>query len=153
MNLMPATLTLMLVQQLFGRPGFQHNPAFETEANHYFASHCTCASKLFGSDGPRSPYLLRNFAHTNERQSFDRLLATRMGVMAATSLLAGKSGEMVALRGSELELYPLADAVKQLKPLDMSLLQISEVMDSTPVTPDPVVTALPPWQGTAKNLC
>ena len=60
------TLTMMLVQDLFNRPGFQHNPAYETEANHYFASHCTSASKLYGLDKPSEPYLLRNYAHTND---------------------------------------------------------------------------------------
>ncbi len=65
-NDLSATLTLMLVQHLFDRPGFQHNPAFETEANHYFASHCTSASKLLGTAGPQQPHLLRSFAHTND---------------------------------------------------------------------------------------
>lgn len=60
------TLTLMLAQSLFDRPGFQHNPAFETEANHYFASHCTSASKLFGINKPREKVLLRNYGHTND---------------------------------------------------------------------------------------
>jgi len=58
--------TQMLGQLLTGRPGFQHNPAYETERNHYYASHCTCATKLTGPDGPSSSFLLRRFAHTNE---------------------------------------------------------------------------------------
>jgi len=61
-----ALYTQLLGQLLIGRPGFQHNPAYETEKNHYYASHCTCASKLRGPDGPEMPYLLRRFAHTNE---------------------------------------------------------------------------------------
>ncbi len=65
-NDLSSTLTMMMVQHLFDRPGFQHNPAFETEANHYFASHCTCASKLFGTTKPPEEHLLRNFAHTND---------------------------------------------------------------------------------------
>jgi hypothetical protein len=56
----------MLGQLLTGRPGFQHNPCYETEKNHYYASHCTCATKIYGPDGPELPYLLRRFAHTNE---------------------------------------------------------------------------------------
>jgi len=61
-----AMYTQMLGQQLTGRPGFQHNPAFETEKNHYYASHCTCATKMYGPAGSDLPYLLRRFAHTNE---------------------------------------------------------------------------------------
>jgi 6-phosphofructokinase 1 len=60
---------------------------------------------------------------------FDRLLATRMGAFAAQHLLDGDSGEMVALRGNKLASYPLADAVAQLRPLDLRLLELSDVMD------------------------
>lgn len=65
-NDLPAMYTQLLGQQLIGRPGFQHNPCFETERNHYYASHCTCAPYLHGPQGPAQPYLLRRFAHTNE---------------------------------------------------------------------------------------
>jgi L-fucose isomerase-like protein len=57
-----ATLTLMLVQQLFDRPGFQQNASMETEKNHYFGAHCTCASKLSGTAGPCEPYILMSHA-------------------------------------------------------------------------------------------
>jgi len=61
-----AMYTQLLGQLLVGRPGFQHNPCYETERNHYYGSHCTCAMKVYGPDGPELPYLLRRFAHTNE---------------------------------------------------------------------------------------
>lgn len=65
-NDLNATYTQILGQRLVGRPGFQHNPCYETERNHYYASHCTCATKLHGPDSRELPYLLRRFAHTNE---------------------------------------------------------------------------------------
>lgn len=65
-NDLPALYTQLLGQLLTGRPGFQHNPCYETERNHYYASHCTCPAKLEGPDGKGRPYLLRRFAHTNE---------------------------------------------------------------------------------------
>jgi len=65
-NDLPAAYTQLLGQRLTGRPGFQHNPCFETERNHYYGSHCTCATKLYGPDGEDLPYLLRRFAHSNE---------------------------------------------------------------------------------------
>ncbi|MBN1249424.1 MAG: 6-phosphofructokinase [Anaerolineae bacterium] len=61
--------------------------------------------------------------------AFDRLLATRMGAFAADRILAGESGQMVALQGNDLASYPLAEAVAQLRPLDLRLLELSEVMD------------------------
>jgi hypothetical protein len=62
-NDLNATMTLLLGAYLFGRGGFQHNPEFDTEENLYFASHCTCATKLRGPKGPSSPYDLRPFFH------------------------------------------------------------------------------------------
>ena len=65
-NDLPAAYTQLLGQRLIGRPGFQHNPCYETEKNHYYASHCTCPTKVYGPQGPELDYLLRRFAHTNE---------------------------------------------------------------------------------------
>lgn len=60
---------------------------------------------------------------------FDRLLATRMGAFAASSLLAGESGKMVGLQGNNLVLVPLQDAVGSQKPLNPQLLNLADVMD------------------------
>ena len=57
-----ATLTMMLLQYLFERPGFQHNPTVETERNHYFCAHCTSATKMKGFEAPAEPYVLMNHA-------------------------------------------------------------------------------------------
>ena len=65
-NDMNAAYGLFLGEALTGRGGFQHNPAFETERNHYFGSHCTCAPRLHGPDGPVSRHILRKFFHSNE---------------------------------------------------------------------------------------
>jgi 6-phosphofructokinase 1 len=60
---------------------------------------------------------------------FDRLLATRMGSFAANHLIDGESGQMVALRGAKLASHSLEEAVAKLRPLDLSLLELSDVMD------------------------
>lgn len=60
---------------------------------------------------------------------FDRTLGTRMGAKATEALLDGESGKMVALRGGKLELFPLNEAVKELKPLDPMLLRLADMMD------------------------
>jgi len=65
-NDLSAAYTLMLGEALTGRGGFQHNPAFETERNHYYGSHCTCTPKLHGPGGPASKHILRKFFHSNE---------------------------------------------------------------------------------------
>ena len=61
-----AMYTQLIGQLLTGRPGFQANPCYDTEANNYYASHCTCPMKLHGPAGNDEQYLLRRFAHTNE---------------------------------------------------------------------------------------
>jgi 6-phosphofructokinase 1 len=61
--------------------------------------------------------------------AYDRLLATRMGAYAVEHLLDGESGMMAAMRSSKIESFPLEKAVKTLKPLDLRLLGLSEVMD------------------------
>jgi 6-phosphofructokinase 1 len=61
--------------------------------------------------------------------AFDRVLATRMGAYASAQLIAGESGQMAAMRGNLLESFPLEEAVKTLKPLNLALLTLSEVMD------------------------
>lgn len=62
-NHLDPTLSLMLGSSLFGRGGFQHNPEFDTEQNLYFASHCTCTTKLHGPKAKDAPYDLRPFFH------------------------------------------------------------------------------------------
>jgi hypothetical protein len=61
-NDLDSTLTMMLIQQLFDKPGFQQNASCDTEKNLYFGAHCTCPSKLNGSTNPAMPYILRNHA-------------------------------------------------------------------------------------------
>jgi hypothetical protein len=57
-----ATLTMMLLQNLFDRPGFQHNPTVDTEKNHYFCAHCTSATKMRGFNAAPEPYVLMSHA-------------------------------------------------------------------------------------------
>ena len=65
-NDIAASYGQMIGQLLTGRPGFQHNPAYETEKNHFFGSHCTCPTKIYGPDGEDMKYLLRPYLHTND---------------------------------------------------------------------------------------
>ena len=46
---------------------------------------------------------------------FDRVLATRFGLHAVTAAQQGHCGQMVALHGTEIELVPLAEAVRTLR--------------------------------------
>jgi len=65
-NDLAALCTQLLGQLLTGRPGFQHNPAVDTEKNLYYASHCTCPPNMHGPEGKQLPYVLRRYPHANE---------------------------------------------------------------------------------------
>jgi L-fucose isomerase-like protein len=66
-NDVDATYGQMIGQLVTGRPGFQHNPCYETEKNHYYASHCTSPTKIYGPDDTREmKYLLTPYFHTND---------------------------------------------------------------------------------------
>lgn len=59
--------------------------------------------------------------------AFDRVLATRFGVMAADLAHEKKFGTMAALHGNTIEAVPLEAGVGQLKTLDMNLLEVAGV--------------------------
>ena len=53
----------------------------------------------------------------------DRVLATRFGIGAIDAVKAGDFGKMAALRGTDIALVPLADAVAQLKTVPPELYE------------------------------
>src|SRR5262249_51133910 len=57
--------------------------------------------------------------------AYDRVLATRYGLLAADLVLSGQFGQMAAMRGSEIVPVPLADAVAQLKTVPRELLDLA----------------------------
>jgi 6-phosphofructokinase 1 len=57
--------------------------------------------------------------------AFDRVLATRFGVTAADLAVAGRFGEMVAVRGDRLVGVPLADACAEIRGVPPDLLDVA----------------------------
>ncbi len=55
-----AAVSMRLVSLLFGRPGFQQDPAPNTVKNTLMGAHCSCPSKLGGFDTKPEPFILRN---------------------------------------------------------------------------------------------
>ena len=58
--------------------------------------------------------------------AFDRVLATRFGVAAVDLAVAGRFGEMAALRGTEVIGVPLADACGEVRSVDAALLDVAQ---------------------------
>jgi len=109
-NDLPAMYTQMLGQLLTGRAGFQHNPAFDTEKNHYYASHCTCATKLRGPDGKDVPYLLRRFAHTNEGSTAIQTFWPDGEAVSMMRYYPGKAPALDVYAGKVVKSHPMPPA-------------------------------------------
>ncbi len=61
---------------------------------------------------------------------YDRVLASRLGVKAVESLLAGKSNFMVGVMQDQITLTPLEQAIKGHYPIDEELLRVSDIMST-----------------------
>ena len=60
--------------------------------------------------------------------AFDRLLATRLGVAALTSLAEGVSGVLVGEQHGEITRTPLAEIAGRTKPISTSLIDLARVL-------------------------
>ena len=60
--------------------------------------------------------------------AFDRVLATRLGVAAIRAADEGRWGTMPALRGTRIELVPLADAVAEVRRVPVEQYQHFDVL-------------------------
>ena len=58
--------------------------------------------------------------------AYDRILATRYGLLAGELALTGQFGQMTALRGTEVVPAPLDDAVKELRTVPRSYYALAE---------------------------
>ncbi|MHC4497454.1 MAG: hypothetical protein ACYSYM_16705 [Planctomycetota bacterium] len=67
-----ACLTHALVQYLFDRPGFGHDPVVETARECLIGTHCTCPTRLNGFSKPSEPFDLR--PHHGNRDAVPRPL-------------------------------------------------------------------------------
>jgi 6-phosphofructokinase 1 len=61
--------------------------------------------------------------------AFDRILATRLGAAAVRELQQGNHGHIVGLIGNQIVLTPLEDVLTRQKELDLSLCELSKVME------------------------
>jgi 6-phosphofructokinase 1 len=60
---------------------------------------------------------------------FDRVLGTKMGVIAVESLINGISGKMIGIDNGKIMLTSLNKAIKGETKIDPELLRISKIMN------------------------
>ena len=94
-----ATLTLLLVQYLFERPGFQQNASMDTEQNLYFGAHCTCPSRMNGPGAPAEPYILRSHAEAGWG-CVPRVLLSAGEEVTMAQYLSGDAPQMYVYTGA-----------------------------------------------------
>ena len=54
-----SAMTMLLIHNLLGRPGYMADPLVDTQQNLFANAHCNCPTKLGGFDGPQEAYVLR----------------------------------------------------------------------------------------------
>jgi 6-phosphofructokinase 1 len=59
---------------------------------------------------------------------FDRIVGIRLGVKAVDLIHEGKFGEMAVIENGVVTSVPLEEAIKEEKPIDMELYEISKIM-------------------------
>ena len=123
-----ATLTLMLVQQLFDKPGFQQNASMETEKNHYFGAHCTCASKLSGPSGPSEPYILMSHAEAGWG-CVPRVLWPVGQEVTMAQYLPGETPRMYVYSGNVVGCPPIPATGGCRTNVEMTINEVDDVCD------------------------
>jgi len=122
-----ATLTMMLVEELFARPGFQQNASMQTEDNHYFGAHCTSASKMNGREGPAEPYILRTHAEAGWG-CVPQVLFTPGQEVTMAQYLPKETPQMLIYSGKVVRCYPKAPGGCRTN-VEMTINEVDDVCD------------------------
>jgi L-fucose isomerase-like protein len=123
-----ATLTLMLVQGLFDRPGFQQNASMDTARNLYFGAHCTCPSKMLGPGGPARPYILRNHAEAGWG-CVPRVLFEKGQEVTLAQYLTGEKPRMLLYTGNVVDCPSMPPAGGCRTNIAMTINEVADVCD------------------------
>lgn len=122
-----STLTMMLVQQLFDRPGFQQNASMETEANRFFGAHCTSASKMNGVGTPSEPYILRSHNEAGWG-CVPQVLFPEGQKLTMALYLSGETPQMLIYTGEVVRCYPKAPSGCRTN-VEMTINEVQDVCD------------------------
>lgn len=122
------TLTLMLIQQLFDKPGFQQNAAMNTARNLYFGSHCTAPSKMRGRSAPPEPYTLHHHAEAGWG-CVPRVLFTAGQEVTMALYLSGEQPQMLIYTGRVVDCPPIPPTGGCRSNLQMTVNEVSDVCD------------------------
>jgi hypothetical protein len=123
-----STLTLMLVQQLFDRPGFQQNASMNTERNLFFGAHCTAPSRMRGRSAPPEPYILHNHAEAGWG-CVPRVLFTPGQEATMALYLSGEKPQMIVYSGKIVGCPPIPPTGGCRSNVEMTINEVKDVCD------------------------
>ncbi|HQE81801.1 MAG TPA: twin-arginine translocation signal domain-containing protein [Candidatus Hydrogenedentes bacterium] len=123
-----ATLSLMLVQSLFGLPGFQQNAAMDTARNLYFGAHCTCPSRMLGPNSPQRPYILRSHAEAGWG-CVPRVLFEKGQKVTLLQYLTGEKPEVLLYTGDVVDCPAMPPAGGCRTNIAMTINEVADVCD------------------------
>ena len=72
--------------------------------------------------------ILGHIQRGGKPSSYDRLLASKLGVASVEALLDGHSGEMVGVRGEKIVHVPLKEAIEKKPSINEDLIRISNIL-------------------------
>ena len=95
-----AVATHVLVQYLFGRPGFQQDPVAETSRQAIIGAHCSCPTRLDGFDAPPEPFDICH--HHGNRDAVPRTLWRVGQRVTSADVLPGNPSKVLIASGRVL---------------------------------------------------
>lgn len=90
---LPSTTMMLLATYLAGRPGYISDPVIDMARNEIIYAHCVAPTRVFGPDGPSSPYRIRNHSEDRKGAAIQSLLPA--GELVTTFEINGEATEMV----------------------------------------------------------
>lgn len=93
--------TMLLMTYLTGRPGYISDPVIDTAKNQVIYAHCVAPSKVYGPNGPRNPYHIRN--HSEDRKGAAIRSLMPLGVMTTTVKFMPQQKAVVMHRAKAVE--------------------------------------------------
>ena len=121
-------LTLMLIQRLFDKPGFQQNAAMDTARNLYFGSHCTAPSKMRGRSAPAEHYTLHHHAEAGWG-CVPRVLFTPGQEVTMALYQSSAEPQMLVYSGRIVDCPPIPPTGGCRSNLQMTINEVSDVCD------------------------
>lgn len=96
-----SAMTMLLMGQLTGRPGYISDPVIDTSKNQIIYAHCVAPTKVFGPAGPTNPGHIRS--HSEDRKGAVLRSLMPLGYMTTTLELQPQKKEMLFHQGKTVD--------------------------------------------------